>query len=291
MAICDPDVVILAAGNGLRLSSLSPLPKPLVTVADRPLLDHVLDAVRHAQLHRAKIVVGHAADSIRHHRFPSAAGLDLEWIENERYSQPNGISLLCAEGHARTPFVLLMADHLFEAGTLRRLLQQPCPDAGVVLAIDRKMDLVYDLPDATKVVTRGSALLEIGKSLAVYDAIDTGMFLCSRAIFAAMKESAAAGRQSLSDGVATLGRAGRVRTWDVGPAAWIDVDTPGARAEAERLVRAGCFEPTRAPAPPARLRAGQRRPATPCAQRRSDREQRLSQLSPCDDADLVAGQG
>ncbi len=290
MPICATDVVILAAGNGLRLSSLSPLPKPLVTVESRPLLDHVLGALRHAGLGRVKIVVGHAADLIRRHTFPAADGLAVEWIKNDRYSQPNGISLLCAEHRVANPFVLLMADHLFQAATLRALLQQPCPRDGAVLAVDRKVDAVYDLPDATKVMTRGSAVLQIGKDLASYDAIDTGMFLCSGGIFRAMKESAAAGRESLSDGVRTLARDGLVVPWDIGPAAWIDVDTPGAREEAERMMRNGCFDASA-------VNAGQRRCAElrrrerPSASHRSDRAPARARLLPVDGGGLVGEPG
>jgi choline kinase len=285
------DVVILAAGNGLRLSSLSPLPKPLVSIDARPLLDRVLAALVETGLHRVTIVVGHAADSIRHHPFPSAAGLEIAWVENPRYSQPNGLSLLCAEGHVRAPFVLLMADHLFEPNTLRLLLREPCPADGAVLAVDRNVQGVYDLEDATKVVTRGSALQEIGKNLDAYDAIDTGMFLCSDAIFAAMRTSASNGGQSLSNGVAMLARTGRMRTWDIGGAAWIDVDTPGARDEAERMVRAGCFAATPRPEAPRPLHAEQRRHDAPSAPRRIDRVSRPGPLVPCEDADLVGEPG
>ena len=291
MSTCRTDVVILAAGNGLRLSSLSPLPKPLVTIEERPLLDRVLGALVQSRLHRVKIVVGHAADSIRGHPFESADGLDIEWIANARYSQPNGISLLCAEGHVCAPFVLLMADHLFQVSTLQRLLAQPCPAGGVVLAVDHKLEAIYDLDDATKVVTREATLEDIGKNLAAYDAIDTGMFLCSEAIFHAMRQSASTGRESLSDGVAQLARARRVRTWDIGPAAWIDVDTPGAREEAERMVRAGCFgaAPVRAAATPPG--AEQPQPAGSSRSHRTDRVRRLAQLLPSDDGDLVLERG
>lgn len=282
------DVVILAAGNGLRLSSLSPLPKPLVTIDQRPLLDRVLGALADAHLTRVKIVVGHAADSIRRHPFPASVGMEIEWIENPRYCQPNGISLLCAEGHVRAPFALLMADHLFEIGTLERLLLQPCPPNGAVLAVDRKVDVVYDLADATKVVTRDSTLKAIGKHLAAYDAIDTGMFLCSGAIFAAMRASASMGRESLSDGVEMLAGTGGVRTWDIGPAVWIDVDTPGARDEAERMVRAGCFDATSGAS---RRCAEQRRRAAPSEPRRTDRAHALGPHEPSGAADLALERG
>ncbi len=291
MSICRTDVVILAAGNGLRLSSLSPLPKPLVTVGERPMLDRVFETVVGADLSRVKIVVGHAADLIRRHSFPSADGLHVEWIMNGRYSQPNGLSLLCAEGRVQPPFLLLMADHLFEVETLRRFLQQRCPANGALLAVDSKIDTIYDLPDATKVVTRDAVLVDIGKHLTTYDAIDTGMFLCSEAIFDAMTESASTGRESLSDGVATLCRAGRMRTWDIGPGRWIDVDTPGARERAERMVRAGLLSSGAAEVPRPRPAAVPPRPAVSSASRRTEPAPRPAQLVTCDEPELVPGRG
>ncbi len=303
MARFPTDVVILAAGNGLRLASFSSLPKPLVTIEGRALLDRVLGALHSTDLQHVKIVVGHAADSIRSQPFAASDGMDIEWIENTRYYQPNGLSLLCAEGHVRAPFVLLMADHLFEVDTLRRFLRQPCPADGAVLAVDHKLDAIYDLDDATKVVTHEARLTDIGKRLPDYDAVDTGMFLCSEAIFEAMRESASKGRESLSDGVATLGRMGRVRTWDIGPAVWIDVDTPGACDEAERLIRAGRFrlsEQAAEQAPPLRPDAtiehrppGAEAPPPAASSRshRSDRARLLAQIVPSDDVDLVPERG
>ncbi len=274
-------VVILAAGNGLRLSTASPLPKPLVTVDGRPLLDRVLGAVALAGLAQVHVVVGHAADSIRSHRFPSADTLDIEWIENPEYNRANGVSLLRAQGHVEPPFVLLMADHLFEVDTLRRFLRQPAARAEVLMAVDRKVHAVYDLPDAMKVSTTRSSVRSLGKDLREYDAIDTGMFICGDAIFDAMRESAAAGRDALADGMSVMSQAGLTKTWDIGAARWIDVDTPAARDEAERLVREGCFslspKPLRAPL----LGGGWPRRLLSSARRRSALAPMLGQPATC----------
>jgi choline kinase len=244
MTTSPQDVVILAAGNGLRLSSLSPVPKPLVTVGGRPLLDRLLLTLLEAELSRACIVVGHAGTAVRHYPFAAVPQLHVQWVDNPEFRRPNGLSLLCAEGVVRPPFLLLMADHLFEVATLQRFLEQPCPADGAVVAVDRKLDAVYDLSDATKVLSKRSTLHAIGKHLRDYDSIDTGMFLCSGAAFNSMRDSAARGRESLSEGIATLSRLGSVRTWDIGPARWIDVDTPEAHEEAERMIQAGCFRLT-----------------------------------------------
>lgn len=55
--------VVLAAGLGKRMRS--PLPKVLVRVAGRPLLDHVLRALEPLRLAKTVVVVGHGADDVR----------------------------------------------------------------------------------------------------------------------------------------------------------------------------------------------------------------------------------
>ena len=51
------------------------------------------------------------------------------------------------------------------------------------LAIDRKIEAIFDLDDAMKVQTTGNRVTAIGKTLAIYDAIDTGIFLCPNDLF------------------------------------------------------------------------------------------------------------
>jgi len=58
-------VIILAAGQGKRMQST--LPKPLVPVAGRPILDHLLDAVNDAGIDEVSVVVGHQAEVMRAH--------------------------------------------------------------------------------------------------------------------------------------------------------------------------------------------------------------------------------
>ena len=46
------------------------------------------------------------------------------------------------------------------------------------IAVDRKLDSIFDLEDAMKVQTCGDRITNIGKNLSHYDAIDTGLFVC-----------------------------------------------------------------------------------------------------------------
>lgn len=55
--------VLLAAGKGTRMQS--PLPKPLVPLAGRPLVLRLLDAVTAAGVDHTAVVVGHGAEQVR----------------------------------------------------------------------------------------------------------------------------------------------------------------------------------------------------------------------------------
>jgi choline kinase len=232
------EAVVLAAGNGLRMASLEALPKPLTPVGGIRLLERVLAGLP-LSIQKVHIVIGYQADRLRSAIGSRYQGRAIEWIFNPFFHLPNGKSLSLVEGRATSPFLLVMSDHLFESGLLDRFCLQECPGDGGILAIDRKIDLVFDLPDAMKVKLSGERVLSLGKQLKEYQAIDTGAFLLSHAVFDAFRESCTENDLSLAGAIRMLAAKGRMGIWDIGPARWIDVDTPESLAEAERLLEAG----------------------------------------------------
>jgi N-acetyl-alpha-D-muramate 1-phosphate uridylyltransferase len=62
------NAMVLAAGFGTRMHPLTEnMPKPLVAVAGRPLIDHVLDRLAAAQVERAVVNVHHFAEQMIGH--------------------------------------------------------------------------------------------------------------------------------------------------------------------------------------------------------------------------------
>ena len=234
--------LILAAGNGSRLVRVSGgKPKPLVELNGKPLIEHVLLGVQQAGIQKCVVVVGYRAELITswfaRHPFN---GLHIEVVENPEYAKPNGVSVLKAEPLIKEPFLLLMADHVFEPETVAALLRQPIREDEVILAVDRKVDHIFDLDDATKVTCRNAHITDIGKELNLYDAIDTGMFLCNPVLFSWLTVAMYVGRYSLSDGMRVMAIHRKLRAFDIGDAVWQDVDTPEALAHAEVLFREQC---------------------------------------------------
>jgi 1L-myo-inositol 1-phosphate cytidylyltransferase len=228
--------LILAAGNGTRIRSVSAgLPKPLVDFRGRPILEHVIQRASHAGIEKFVIVVGYRSDLIRSWFDVRSPGVSVTFVENREYHKANGISALKAKDAIHENFLLLMADHIFEAQTARELLKQRLGPGEVILAVDPHIDRIFDLDDATKVRRDGDRIVDIGKEIAQYDALDTGMFLCSPALFGRLESATKDGNCSLSDGMRQLASERRLRALEIGDAQWQDVDTPEALAYAEEV--------------------------------------------------------
>ncbi len=232
-------VVILAAGLGSRLNTDEGVPKPLVPIGDRPLILRVLDRFYQAGVAEAVVVIGHRGDEIRAGIDTVKPEIDVTFAENPRYRMSNGLSVLAARpAVGNRSFFLSMSDHIFDSSLIQGLASAALPDGGLVLAVDRKLDTIFDMDDATKVRTEDSRIVEIHKELENYDAVDTGLFACSPELFDAIEAESKRhddGDCSLSDGVKALAANGRAIVHDVGAGLWQDVDTPGSILHAEKL--------------------------------------------------------
>ena len=224
------------SGSRLRVDGTS-LPKPLVPVFGRPLIVYALEALARAGIEKVHFVVGFQRNLIKVRVRPLIpAELDVCFIENRDWQKQNGISVLAAANQVETPFLLIMSDHLFDQSILDLLLRAAIPDQ-VNLAIDRKLDSIFDLTDAMKVRTCGDRIIAIGKDLPSYDAIDTGLFVCSADIFRYLERARRNGDCSLADGVLLMAGEDKVRGLDIGEAWWQDVDTPEMLLRAEEQMQ------------------------------------------------------
>ncbi len=227
--------LILAAGNGSRLRAISgDLPKPLVPFQGRPILEHVIRCAQEAGIEEFVVVLGYRGNMIREwfeKRWRGKAR--FRWVENPDYHLSNGVSALKARDAIKGNFLLLMSDHVFEPETARTMVRQHLAPGEVILGVDSNIDTVFDIDDATKVRRIGDRIVEIGKEIEGYDALDTGMFLCSPNLFHQLERAGRDGNCSLSDGMRRLARRRQLRAFDIGNAWWHDLDTPEALAHAE----------------------------------------------------------
>lgn len=234
--------VIIAAGRGSRLAGRAPS-KPLLEVAGRRLIDRAIDAARRAGVRRFVVVTGYEAAAVEAHLAARAAaeGLAVETVRNDEWEKENGLSVLKARGRTGDRFFLLMADHIVDPRLLEGLAAGGVDPGALVLAVDRRVEghPHVDLDDVTRVRIEDGRIAGIGKRIDGHNAFDTGVFLCTPALFEALEESQRRGDFTLSGGVRALAAKGRARTWDAGALFWIDVDDEAALAKAEAAVAAG----------------------------------------------------
>ncbi|WP_428377246.1 NTP transferase domain-containing protein [Lichenicoccus sp.] len=233
--------LIVAAGQGARLRVGVEL-KPLVPVGGVPLIEHVIRRARQAGVDEFFVVSGYRGDELRDALDGLAArdGVCIRHIVNDEWQRANGVSLLKAKGHLDGRFLLTMCDHLVDPGIFRALMSVPPPPDSVILAVDFNIvDPLNDPEDVTRVASADGRIQAIGKGIETYDCFDTGVFLCTPAMFAALEESQASGDDSISGAMTVLAREGRALAFDIGDRAWIDVDDPVALGKAEALLADG----------------------------------------------------
>ncbi len=235
--------VILAAGFGSRLrEGDDAIIKPLLPVAGVPVIYRAIRGLEQAACDRIVVVIGFRGETLRSAIERDRPGaVPVEFVDNPEYRLANGVSLLAAGPHVDAEFVVAMADHVVGDEVMALAgAHHPAPGHATLL-VDRRVDQVFDLDDATKVRSQGDRLITIGKQLQDYDCIDIGVFVCTHGLVAALQSvRGRLGDASLSQGVAELAAAGRMGVLDIGAGYWQDVDTPEMLAHAEAtLARAG----------------------------------------------------
>lgn len=215
------------------------MPKPLIPIGGRPLISYAIESFDNVGVQTLHAVVGPNADELAAAVAPLLPErMEFQPISNPNWQKQNGVSLLTAAGRVRSPFFLAMGDHLFEPSILEALLAGADP-ARLNVAVDKKIASIFDLDDAMKVRMEEHRLAAIGKTLADYNAIDTGIFICPETIFEYLRRVLRNGDCALADGVRLMAEEGRAVGVDIGEAWWQDVDTPEMLARAEEIVRGG----------------------------------------------------
>ena len=233
--------LLLAAGSGNRLQPLTDsIPKCLIEINGRPILERLIDNLCDNGFKRLVIVVGYMDHCIRRFVNEYAGDLTIEFITNPLYQTTNNIySLWLARNKIQELFLLVESDLVFESSQLEGLLypnkiaisrMQPWMN-GTTITIDSlnrvqafgmggngyteitryKTVNIYSLSDSTwrKVVERLELHISSGKVNEYYEVV--------------FKEMIADGSLSM-DGV----------FFD--PERWYEIDTPADLANAERIL-------------------------------------------------------
>ncbi|MBE9505674.1 MAG: NTP transferase domain-containing protein [Chloroflexi bacterium] len=233
--------LIIAAGNGSRLQQKGDS-KPLVPMLGVPLIERVIRSAMEGGADEFYVVTGHRGELVRVFLEGLAKRLVVRItpLKNDDWEKGNGLSVLKGREVLAEPFLLLMSDHLFDASLVSTLIRHSPLDGEVALGVDGDIhNSLVDMADVTRVSAVDGRILDIGKGLTSFNGFDSGIFLCSSAIFEALERSGQIdGDATLSGAMRILAEDGRARAIPVG-GFWIDVDDPAAFKRAEKALLDG----------------------------------------------------
>jgi UDP-N-acetylglucosamine diphosphorylase / glucose-1-phosphate thymidylyltransferase / UDP-N-acetylgalactosamine diphosphorylase / glucosamine-1-phosphate N-acetyltransferase / galactosamine-1-phosphate N-acetyltransferase len=141
--------VILAAGRGTRMRELTAeLPKPMIEVRGKPVLQHIVEGLRDAHVGELLLIVGYRADAVREFFCDgSHYNVAIQYVTQTVQDGTGRVVELARDFISNRPFILTYGDILVDPVNYKR---------------------VVDLPDgveATLTVTRGQ---DVSKGGAVF---------------------------------------------------------------------------------------------------------------------------
>ena len=228
--------MVLAAGLGTRMRPLTDTkPKPLIAVAGRPLLDHVLDRLADAGVERAVVNVHYLAEQIIAHT--TARPRPRVTISDERglLLGTGGGVVKALPGLGAAPFFHINSDTIWIDGVtpnLTRLAQafDPATMDALLLLAPTTGSVGYDGRGDFAMTPDGRLNRRAEREVAPF--VYAGAAILSPSMF----KDAPQGEFSLTDLFDRAAQAGRLHGLRL-EGLWMHVGTPEAVGEAEAAIR------------------------------------------------------
>lgn len=233
--------VLLAAGRGTRLGEMTRnIPKPMVPLAGRPLLEHILLNIREATpIRDFTIVVQYRAESIvEHFGDGEAFGVNIRTVRQPEEQPGTGGALRAAlEAFPDEPVLMSFGDILTDPANYQRLLHAYSPFLIALLGVN----WLPDVSEGGGVWLDGDSIIRLQEKPRHPDTHWNlaGVHIFSPAILPVLRElsPSARGEYELTDAMQTLllqypdaVRAVRFEGY------WNDVGTPERLQQAERYL-------------------------------------------------------
>ena len=233
--------VLLAAGRGTRMRELTlDLPKPMLPVRGRPILDHIITGLKAAGIAEVLLVVGYRADVVTGHFGGGAAhGLRISYATQVTQDGTGRVVELARDFVGTDGFILSYGDILIDPANYCVLAAPEGDEDGIVTVkhsddvskggavfVNERFDLV-DLREKPKPGEPTSPWYNAG----VY------FFRPSIFEFTARLQKSVRGEYELTDAIRDLAQSGRrVRAYELS-GEWADVRDPEILAELDSKPR------------------------------------------------------
>ena len=214
--------VILAAGDGGRLGAI--IPKILLEVGGKTILDHHINGLKSINIEEAIIITGYKKNLIEEYVKGKKLNdkLKITIVYNDKYNvYENGYSVLCSRDYIDAAFLMIMGDHMIDYSALSEVITENPP--GLLEVIDTKPKFA-NIDHATKVLVKDGLIVDSGKKLKEFNAIDTGFFIVPLKAFDILEKNKNKGKTEWNECVKKFANEG-IKTFDLESAFWVGINT------------------------------------------------------------------
>ncbi len=134
--------VLLAAGRGTRMRELTiDLPKPMIEVRGKPVLQHIVEGLREAGVRDFLIIVGYHAEAVQNFFGDgSRYGIEIQYATQVVQDGTGRVVDLARNFAGDSPFVLSYGDILVDRANYKRLVDLP-RDVEAIISVTRGEDV------------------------------------------------------------------------------------------------------------------------------------------------------
>jgi dTDP-glucose pyrophosphorylase len=134
--------VVLAAGRGTRMRELTvDLPKPMIEVRGKPVLQHIVEGLRDSGIREFLIIVGYRADAVQNFFGDgSRYKIEMQYATQVVQDGTGRVIDLARNFASDSPFVLSYADILVDPGNYKRIVDL-ANDIEAIVTVKRGEDV------------------------------------------------------------------------------------------------------------------------------------------------------
>jgi len=134
--------VLLAAGRGTRMRELTAdLPKPMIDVRGKPVLQHIVEGLREAGMREFLIIVGYRADAVQNFFGDgSRYSIEIQYATQAVQDGTGRVVDLARNFAGDSPFVLSYGDILIDPVNYKQLLNLP-HEVEAIISVTRGEDV------------------------------------------------------------------------------------------------------------------------------------------------------
>ena len=214
----DLPVVIMAGGLGTRLYPYTKiLPKPLIPVGEKPIIEHIIDRFNSFGCSRFNLVVNHKKHMIKAYFNELKKDYAVEYTEEEVFlGTGGGLSLL--KGKIDTPFFLTNCDVLIDAdyNDIYKFHKQQGNLITVVCAFKH-----VTIPYGVFTLNEDGEIKDITEKPTMNFLTNTGMYLVDKRIIDELEENHKCGFPDIIEKYRNMGE--KVGVYPVSENSWMDM--------------------------------------------------------------------